>query len=249
MANTFRIKRRLAAGGTGAPSTLKNAEVAFNESSKILYYGLGDDGAGNAQSVLAIGGEGIIVLLTTNQTIAGTKTFSASPICPTPTPGDNSTKAATTAFVTAAIASLTIGTGDMTRAVYDTNLDGKVNSADVADAVSSLATGTTQTSTDNSTKLATTAFVKTAISNLVNGASTVLDTLAEIATALGNDPNFATTITTALSGKADLVLSNLSNFATARTNLGLGTIATQNASAVAITGGTIDGISIDGGTF
>ena len=36
---------------------------------------------------------------------------------------------------------------------------------------------------------------------------------------------------------------------TARTTLGLGTMATQAASAVAITGGTIDNITIDGGTF
>lgn len=35
----------------------------------------------------------------------------------------------------------------------------------------------------------------------------------------------------------------------ARTTLGLGTMATQNANAVAITGGTIDGITLDGGTF
>lgn len=34
-----------------------------------------------------------------------------------------------------------------------------------------------------------------------------------------------------------------------RTTLGLGTVATQNANAVAITGGTIDGVTIDGGTF
>ena len=37
--------------------------------------------------------------------------------------------------------------------------------------------------------------------------------------------------------------------AAARTTLGLGTIATQDASAVAITGGTIDNITLDGGTF
>jgi hypothetical protein len=35
----------------------------------------------------------------------------------------------------------------------------------------------------------------------------------------------------------------------ARTTLGLGTIATQNANNVAITGGTIDNVTIDGGTF
>ena len=34
-----------------------------------------------------------------------------------------------------------------------------------------------------------------------------------------------------------------------RTALGLGTMATQNANAVAITGGTIDGITLDGGVY
>ena len=37
--------------------------------------------------------------LTGNETVAGVKTFSSSPIVPTPTTGDNTTKAATTAFV------------------------------------------------------------------------------------------------------------------------------------------------------
>jgi phage-related tail fiber protein len=37
--------------------------------------------------------------------------------------------------------------------------------------------------------------------------------------------------------------------AAGRTTLGLGTMATQAASNVAITGGTIDGITFDGGTF
>jgi hypothetical protein len=37
--------------------------------------------------------------------------------------------------------------------------------------------------------------------------------------------------------------------AASRTTLGLGTLATQNANNVAITGGSIDGITLDGGTF
>jgi len=43
-------------------------------------------------------------------------------------------------------------------------------------------------------------------------------------------------------------LSDLTNSTTARTNLGLGTIATQNANNVAITGGTLDGVTIGAGT-
>jgi len=39
-----------------------------------------------------------VVKLSGNQTVAGTKTFSSSPIVPTPSTGDNSTKVATTAF-------------------------------------------------------------------------------------------------------------------------------------------------------
>lgn len=46
-----------------------------------------------------------VVKLTGDQIIAGTKTFSASPIVPTVTGGDNSTKAASTAFVRGEIAS------------------------------------------------------------------------------------------------------------------------------------------------
>ena len=77
MSNTIRIKRRAASGGAGAPSSLANAELAFNEASNILYYGTGTGGAGgSATSVIAIAGNGAFVDLSTSQTIGGTKTFS-----------------------------------------------------------------------------------------------------------------------------------------------------------------------------
>lgn len=78
MANTIRIKRR-ATGSPGAPASLENAELAFNEVDDILYYGKGTGGAGGtATTVEAIGGKGAYVGLTGDQTIAGTKTFSAT---------------------------------------------------------------------------------------------------------------------------------------------------------------------------
>ena len=79
MSNTIRIKRRAASGGAGAPSSLANAELAFNEASNILYYGTGTGGAGGtATSVIAIAGNGAFVDLSTSQTIGGTKTFSST---------------------------------------------------------------------------------------------------------------------------------------------------------------------------
>lgn len=79
MSNTIRIKRRAASGGAGAPSSLANAELAFNEASNILYYGTGTGGAGgSATSVIAIAGNGAFVDLSTSQTIGGTKTFSST---------------------------------------------------------------------------------------------------------------------------------------------------------------------------
>lgn len=118
MANILRIKRRPAAGGAGAPAALKNAELAYNESSNILYYGSGDDGNGNATSIIAISGSGSYVDLSTNQSIGGIKTFTGtisaagatSVTIPTVATATNSTAAASTAFVRSAISDYALDT-------------------------------------------------------------------------------------------------------------------------------------------
>lgn len=79
MSNTIRIKRRANGGGAGAPSTLANAELAFNEQTNVLYYGTGTGGAGgSATSIIAIAGNGAFVDLSNAQTIGGVKTFSST---------------------------------------------------------------------------------------------------------------------------------------------------------------------------
>jgi hypothetical protein len=103
MANTLRIKRR-ATGNAGAPTSLENAELAFNEVDNILYYGKGTGGAGgSATTVEAIGGYGAYTTLSTTQTITGDKTFSGVVIVPTPSAN---THAATKAYVDSALPTL-----------------------------------------------------------------------------------------------------------------------------------------------
>ena len=101
MANTLRIKRR-ASGSPGAPSSLANAELAFNEVDDVLYYGEGTGGAGGtATTVVAIAGPGAFATLSTAQTFSGAKTFTGDVIVTTQVSSDSSTKAASTAFVKA----------------------------------------------------------------------------------------------------------------------------------------------------
>ena len=105
MSNTIRIKRR-ASGAAGAPSTLENAELAFNEVGDVLYYGKGTGGAGgSATTIEAIAGSGAFLSLSGTQTVTGNKTFSgtvalgSSATASTPSSGDDSTSVATTAYV------------------------------------------------------------------------------------------------------------------------------------------------------
>ena len=99
----------------------------------------------------------------------------------------------------------TTGTSTITNANVAANaaIDGtKIN----PDFGSQTITGvtTTQSATDNTSKLASTAFVQTAVSNLVDSSPDALNTLNELAAALGDDADFSTTITTALAAKAPL---------------------------------------------
>lgn len=104
MANTIRIKRRSSAGATGAPASLENAELAYNEADDTLYYGKGTGGAGGtATTVEAIAGAGAYITLSTNQTISGNKTFNGTTSVATPTANAH---AATKLYVDTAVAAV-----------------------------------------------------------------------------------------------------------------------------------------------
>ena len=84
MANTIRIKKRASSGSTGAPSTLAPSELAFNENTSDLklYYGYGDNGSGEASSIIAVGGSGAFFnktdTRTANTILSGPTTGSAA---------------------------------------------------------------------------------------------------------------------------------------------------------------------------
>lgn len=88
MANTLRIKRRATGGPAGAPNSLVNAELAFNEQDDTLYYG---KGTGETAIVIPIAGPGAFATLGTNQTLSGNKTFSGAVIVPAPNENSHAT--------------------------------------------------------------------------------------------------------------------------------------------------------------
>ena len=107
MANTLRIKRRAAGGASGAPSSLANAELAYNEQDDTLYYGYGTGGAGGtATTVKAIAGPGWAAPL-------ASPALTGTPTAPTAAANTNTTQVATTAFV--------LGQGNSTAATIAMN--------------------------------------------------------------------------------------------------------------------------------
>jgi hypothetical protein len=76
-------------------------------------------------------------------------------------------------------------------------------------------------------------YVDSSISALVASSPSTLDTLNELATALGNDANFSTTVTASIGTKLQKSnnLSDLTNAAAARSNLGLSAVASSGSYA------------------
>ena len=65
-------------------------------------------------------------------------------------------------------------------------------------------TATTQSASDNSTKVATTAYTDTAITNLVDSSPGALNTLNELAAAINDDASFSTTVNNNIATKMPL---------------------------------------------
>lgn len=296
MANTIRIKRRAGTGSAGAPSSLKNAELAYNEADDILYYGKGSDGSGDATTIPAIAGSGAYLTQGTVQTVTGNKTFSGTVSVATPS---SNAHAATKLYVDTAISGVTpSGTlnqitvtsgvialassvttpGDLTVtgnltvngttttvnsttvSIDDKNIE-LASTASPSDAAADGAGITVKGTTDKTFNWvdATDAWTSSEHLNLLTGKSFYINGTSVLTSSTlgsGITSSSLTSVGTIATGTWQGTAVGISYGGTgatsasgARTALELGSIATQNANNVSITGGTIDGISIDGGTF
>ena len=125
-------------------------------------------------------------------------------------------------------ANLTITGGTVDDTVIGSGTPAAGTFTTIGGTLASSVTGTTQSAGDNSTKIATTGYVETALANMVDSAPSTLDTLNELAAALGDDPNFATTVTNSIALKAPLANPT---FTGSFTSPGID----DNANAIAIT--------------
>lgn len=235
MANQIRIKRST---GSSAPSSLLNAELAYAEGGEgTLWIGVGTGGAnGTATSCVQIGGAGLASTVVSHR--------AAGQVFAGPASGGNAAPS-WRGLVSSDIPDLSSSYLTVSGA-----------SSTYAPLSSPTLTGTpaapTAANGTSTTQIATTAFVSTAINNLIGAnVSAALDTLKELGDALNSDANFAGTVTTALNSRLVTTnnLNDVSNVTLARGNLGLGDMAVQSSSNVTISGGSIDNITIDCGTF
>ena len=233
MSNTIRIKRR-ATGLGGAPSSLKNAELAFNEVDNVLYYGTGTDVNGDANTVISIGGTGAFVSLSDNQTVTGDKTFSgtialgSSATAATKSQSDNSTSVATTAYVDAAIAG--VG-GTLTVAADSGSADGVVVGTDTLTFAGDTGITTTVSNNQISIDLDDTAVTAASYGSASSVATFTVDGQGRLTAA--SDTSIAIT-TSAVSGLQEYIEDIASTMITGATHSGIAATYDDDAGTLAL---------------
>jgi len=267
VANIIRFRRRAAGGAAGAPAGLKTAEPAYNMTDGKIYIGFGDDGSGNATTIKAVAQDDFVGNIPAGGTLGqiltkmsgadgdadwqdapeGGGIYFAS--------GDGIELSGSTfslnygeialgldlASLYAPIshthdaADITSGVLDIARIPVLPSQKTVVSSGGIsgltAPEQAEIGEGTVVTTTDGRRWVYSGSGSKTAEASYIE--------LADITpewSAIANKPGFTTVAT---SGS----YNDLADKPT------LGTMAAQNANSVAITGGTIDGVTLDGGTF
>ena len=105
--------------------------------------------------------------------------------------------------------SYTLGTnGNRWSNVFADTSTATTFSGDLNGTINTATTAATQSAGNNSTKVATTAYVDTAVSNLIDGAPGALDTLNELAEALNDDDDAVVTLTNSITANTNNITSN-----------------------------------------
>ena len=237
MANTIRIKRR-ASGVAGAPGSLENAELAYNEVDNTLYYGKGTGGeGGTATTIEAIAGSGAYVGLSGTQTITGNKTFSGTLSIATPS---SNAHAATKLYVDTAISGVsttfTVAGDGGTNQTITTGTD-----------TLTISGGTGLSSTGSSTDTITINLDNTAVTAGSYGSASAIPTFTVDAqgrlTAAGT-ASISTSFTVDADSGADLTISGGDTF-----RIIGGTGLTSTASATDTLTLDLDNTAVTGGSY
>ena len=252
MANTIQLKRKSTTGMSG--DTLSRGEVLQNEDDDIHWIG-----NGSSPTNIEVGGRGYYVTKGTTQSVSGAKTFSSASNSftgngsgLTTLNGSNISSGTVAAArlpdlddITAPSGNVSINSNKIvnlaapsagTDAVNKTYADALIADPDLT----GTPTAPTPSANDNSTNIATTAYVQTELSQLIDSAPAALDTLNELAAALGDDASFSSTINTALGNRLRIDVSNQGLSSTEKTN------AQTNMLGVTFANATIDGGTISG---
>ena len=232
------------ATGNAATATALATGRTFQLTGDVEASGVTFDGTGNVSLTTVIGTGAIVNAdINTSAQIAYSKTNLTNSIVD----ADVNASAAiawTKIAPSSTVSATELGYLDGVTSAVQTQLDSKLATATAASTYAPLAspalTGTptapTATAGTNTTQVATTAYVGTAISNLVAGAPTTLDTLDEIAAAIADTGNFSDTVVL----KSGSTMSG----ALAMGNNKITGLATPTVSTDAATKGYIDTASI-----
>ena len=222
MANTIKIKRSAVSGKVPTTAQLELGELAVNTHDGKLYTKK-DDGTA---AVVEIGGTASTAdALTTARSIALSGDVSGS-----------------TSFDGSANVTITATVADDSHNHVISNVDGLQTALDAkAPLASPTFTGTpaapTAAAGTNTTQVATTAFVSTAVANVVDSAPGALDTLNELAAALGDDANFSTTVTNSIATKLPLAGGQMTG------NITFSGSQTVDGRDLSVDGAKLDGIA------